>query len=63
MGEGGEALLSPSGKDKHRSLIIPRGKTQDRTKVHFNGTMADTAPQAHPGLEVLFLNSTQFPLA
>lgn len=51
MGTGGVALLSPSGKDKHRSLIIPRGKTQQRTKVQFNGTMSGSAPLVHPGLE------------
>ena len=53
MGARGVALLSASGKDMHRSLIIPHGKAQHRTKVQFDRTTAGIAPQAHPELEEL----------
>lgn len=57
MGAGGVAILSPSGKDKQRSLNSP-WKNPDKTKVRFNRTSIGTAPPAHPGLEVLCLKYT-----
>lgn len=50
--------LARSGRDKHRSLIFPHGKNQQRTKVQFNQTMADAASHAHPGLGVFCLKYT-----